>query len=109
MKIKLLKNTKIGQYSYSVGAELEVDRPTGMALVRKKIAMSEEFVTLTEKVAEKVSKIKVEEISENLPTNAKKLVKTIKMLVNIPTLELLLNDARISVRDAASTRLEELH
>jgi len=109
MKIKLLGNTKIGGRAYKMGAQLEVDRPTGKSLIGRKVAMEQDFVTITEQMAEKVSVKKAEEILEDLPTNAKKLIKTIKSLVNIPILELLLNDARISVRNAASIRLEQLH
>lgn len=109
MKIKLLGNAKIGGYSYKMGTEIEVDRPTGNKLIGKKVAIEQDFVTLTDEIAEKVSEKKSEDIIENLPTNAKKLISVIGKLVNIPTLEHLLNDQRISVRTAAANRLEQLH
>lgn len=109
MKIKLLENTKIGGRPYKMGAQLEVDRSTGKKLIGRKIAMAKDFVTLTEIQAEKVSEKKAEEIIEELPINAKKRIELIKNLVNIPILEYLINDIRITVRNAAIKRLEQLN
>lgn len=108
MKIKLIKPCKIGQKKYSKGSEIIVLNALGKNLIRKKFAISKEFISLQEKEAEKISVLSAQEIIENLPTNAKKLKREIPKISNKIVLEFLSSDSRITVREAIAKRIEQI-
>lgn len=108
MKIELIKPYKIGNKTLNPGAELIVLDGLGKKLIRKKLAIEKKFISLQEIEADKISVSRAQEIIEDLPLNATKRIKRILEISNKIVLEFLLGDPRVTVRNAATQRLENL-
>lgn len=108
MKIELIKPYKIGNKTLNPGAELIVLDRLGKNLIKKKVAIKKNFISLQEIEANKVSVSMAQEIIEDLPLNAAKRIKRIPEITNKIVLEFLLGDPRVTVRNAATQRLENL-
>jgi len=104
MKIELTK--KWGDHP--VGTKLQVDRVTGKRLCNNDFAVSTEFVTLHEEVAEAQGEQEAEDIIEDLPERAHELIEVFPKISNTTVLTKYLEDTRITVREAAQARLAEL-
>jgi len=106
MKIKLLKNSKIGGALYKEGANLEVTRDVGKELVRKKKAEETNFVTSRERIAPSIAFTKAKDTE--YPQDAASLVDWIATCSNATILEQLKKDKRKTVASAADSRLAAL-
>ena len=108
MKIKLKKDYVTSFKTYPKGTQMEVTKDLGEQLVNDGIAVSTEFVSLTEKAVEKVSKEKAKHLRDELPTTAKDQVTFIKSCNNQVLLQELTGSTYKSVRTASLKRLEEI-
>lgn len=108
MKIELIKPYTIGKKTFKEGDQIIVLNALGKKLIRNKFAIAKDFISLQEIEAEKISVDLAQEIIENLPMNAAKRKKEIPKISNRVVLEYLLSDARITVRKAASKRIEQI-
>ena len=108
MKIQLTQACNIGGNLYKKDTKIIVDNNTAKRLIRKKFAVSKEFITLHEIEAAKESKIKAQEILEKLPTKAKDIIKATREISNRIVLDHLLSHPKITVRKAAFKRLEQM-
>lgn len=108
MKIKIKVAHKLGPLSLEVGDNIIVTNDVGRDLIGQGIAVSKEFVSLDDKIAEKVSKEKADQLREELPRKAVDQVKFIKTISNQVFLTELTGSELKSVRTAALRRLEEI-
>ena len=75
MKVKFIKKHQIGSNKYNKGDQANMINSLAGDLIKKKICIATEFVTLQEKEVEKISEVKGKEIIEDLPEDAEEIKK----------------------------------
>jgi len=75
MKVKFIKKHQIGSNKYNKDDQANMINSIAEDLIKNKICIATEFVTLQEKEVEKISEVKGKEIIEDLPEEAEDLKK----------------------------------
>ena len=75
MKVKFIKKHQIGSNKYKKDDQANMINSLAEDLIKNKICIATDFVTLQEKEVEKISEAKGKEIIEDLPEDAAEIKK----------------------------------
>jgi len=109
MKVIFLKDHEMGSNSFKKGQPALIITSIAKELIEEGVCEENKSVTLRDKIVEASGTQIGEAILEDLPDHATDIVKMIPSINNIHALEHLATDDRVTVREAAAERLEELN